>query len=120
MAFIQGSVVCLRKTMRFQTAAFATSTIVQMIARLDDVLSALNRGAGSRNHIVATRGRMSIFGKPCRHYKLGLSILGSNSVAPAIAFRQRALARPKTDYFGSRFPSVSPLVVAASLPARVR
>ena len=34
-------------------------------------LSALNRGAGSRNHIVATRGRMSIFGKPCRHYKLG-------------------------------------------------
>jgi len=35
MAFIQGSVVCLRKTMRasFQTAAFATSTIVQMKAQ---------------------------------------------------------------------------------------
>src|SRR5947207_10920704 len=34
MAFIQGSVVCLRQTMRasFQTAAFATSTIVQMRA----------------------------------------------------------------------------------------
>jgi len=42
MAFIQGSVVCLRKTMRasFQTATFVTSTIVQMNARLDEVVIA--------------------------------------------------------------------------------
>jgi hypothetical protein len=40
MAFIQGSVIYLRATLRanLQTAAFATSTIVQMNARLDELL----------------------------------------------------------------------------------
>jgi hypothetical protein len=42
MAFIRGPVICLRATLRanLQTAAFATSTIVQMIARLDEGLIA--------------------------------------------------------------------------------
>jgi hypothetical protein len=42
MAFIQGSVVYLSTTLRanLQTAAFATSTIVQMITRLDELLIA--------------------------------------------------------------------------------
>jgi hypothetical protein len=40
MAFNQGSVIYLRATLRanLQTAAFATSTIVQMNARLDELL----------------------------------------------------------------------------------